>query len=345
MALSPSQLGDVPRILLRTPAQLAAAIPYLVGFCPVESLVLIGLAGESSSKVVVTMRVDLPARAYCHEAALAVVGYLTVAGADTAMLVVVTEHTDPRPRQDVLDALDAALEGAGVAVTEILLLRAGRWRSYLCEKPSCCPPEGTAIAVADAGALAAASVYTGRVVHASREDLVASLAAAVDTDADVDVDAVCRRLLARVVGERKGRGRTRVAVESRTRLSTAVQRRAEVCVALPLPELARMAAGLTDVLVRDWALCWVDGDLEHAAESLWVEMTRRVSGLLVAAPATLLAVHAYLRGDGVYARIALDRALDADPAYSFAGLLSEGLDKGIPPTALRAAVTAARSLA
>ncbi|MBA3524005.1 MAG: DUF4192 domain-containing protein, partial [Geodermatophilaceae bacterium] len=108
-------------------------------------------------------------------------------------------------------------------------------------------------------------------------------------------------------------------------------------------ELTRLAAGLTDVLVRDWALGWVDGALQHAAESLWVELTRHATGKLVAAPATLLAVHAYLRGDGAYARTALDRAQDADPEYPFACLLAQGLDQGVPPTALRAAIEASRT--
>lgn len=43
-------------------------------------------------------------------------------------------------------------------------------------------------------------------------------------------------------------------------------------------------------------------------------------------------------GNGAYARIALDRALASDPDYSFAVLLTEGLDRGVPPKALRAAL-------
>ncbi|MBA3524651.1 MAG: DUF4192 family protein, partial [Geodermatophilaceae bacterium] len=97
MAHSPTQLADVPRIRLRTPAQLAAAIPYLVGFPPVESLVLVGLAGESPH-VVVTMRIDLPEPEQCPSASEAMAGYLASAGADTALVVVATETAGRRPR-------------------------------------------------------------------------------------------------------------------------------------------------------------------------------------------------------------------------------------------------------
>ena len=54
-----------------------------------------------------------------------------------------------------------------------------------------------------------------------------------------------------------------------------------------------------------------------------------------AAPATLLAVWAWLRGDGAMANVALERALDSDPAYTFAGLLRAALDHCLPPAAVR----------
>jgi hypothetical protein len=64
---------------------------------------------------------------------------------------------------------------------------------------------------------------------------------------------------------------------------------------------------------------------------------------LDAAPATLLAVSAWLRGDGAMARIALDRALDSQPDYALAGLLSRGLDSGLNPRDLRGMVAATQA--
>ena len=54
---------------------------------------------------------------------------------------------------------------------------------------------------------------------------------------------------------------------------------------------------------------------------------------LVAAPATLLAFAAWRNGGGAIASIALDRALDADPAYPMARLLPDAIDNGLAPSA------------
>jgi hypothetical protein len=92
---------------------------------------------------------------------------------------------------------------------------------------------------------------------------------------------------------------------------------------------------LRDTRVRDRALGLALGEDAAAAEALWTECTRRAPAPLDAAPATLLAVSVWLRGDGAMANVALDRALDSDPAYSLAQLLRRGLDACLPPGDLR----------
>ncbi|WP_188959520.1 DUF4192 family protein, partial [Modestobacter marinus] len=52
-------------------------------------------------------------------------------------------------------------------------------------------------------------------------------------------------------------------------------------------------------------------------------------------PATLLAVSAWVRGDGALANVALDRALRSEPSYTFAGLLRSALDACLPPEEMR----------
>lgn len=64
----------------------------------------------------------------------------------------------------------------------------------------------------------------------------------------------------------------------------------------------------------------------------------RLVGLVVALPdewavaaLTVLAAYAWWRGDGALARVALDRALGADPGYRLAALLERMVDLGIRP--------------
>ncbi len=100
-------------------------------------------------------------------------------------------------------------------------------------------------------------------------------------------------------------------------------------------ETARILWGLRDVHVRDRALQLALGQDAAAAETLWTACTRRALPPLNAAPATLLAVSAWLRGDGAMANIALTRALAGDPRYRLARLLAQGLAACLPPAELR----------
>jgi len=95
-------------------------------------------------------------------------------------------------------------------------------------------------------------------------------------------------------------------------------------------DVARLALLLEDPAVRDFA--WAHTDSGPQSQQLWTEVTRRAETDQVPAPACLLAFAAFRSGDGVLARVALDRALDADPTYSLALLLSEVLRRGIHPS-------------
>jgi Domain of unknown function (DUF4192) len=103
-------------------------------------------------------------------------------------------------------------------------------------------------------------------------------------------------------------------------------------------ETAHILWGLRDVHVRDRALQFALGPDAAAAEVLWTACTRRAPAPLDAAPATLLAVSAWLRGDGAMANVALTRALDSDPGYRLAALLAQGLAECLAPAELRAMI-------
>jgi hypothetical protein len=76
---------------------------------------------------------------------------------------------------------------------------------------------------------------------------------------------------------------------------------------------------------------WIGGELAGAAEGLWLELVRRGVPPYAAAPAALLGLYAYGRGDGAFAGLCADRALASDPGYVLAGLIQEALDFGIAP--------------
>jgi hypothetical protein len=337
--------------------ELAAAVPHLLGFRPSESVVLISLGGRSGNRVGLTVRADIPPPAHAADLARALVRSIRTDSPSTVVVALVSEAPDeaevplavfrPRgglPHRPLLHELTAALTEAGLPLRDALLVRSGRWWSYDCAEPCCAPGRGTSLP-GGVTPLEAATVAAGHVVAADREALVARIAR-LDGPARTAMEAVTWR-----VGDRHSKAaladRDAAARRSWTTVLRAVHRCRPGPPDGPLPDrdVVRVLWALADLRVRDKALTLAVGDDAPAAEVLWTECTRRGPAPLDAAPATLLAVSAWLRGDGAMANVALERALDSRPTYSFAQLLAQGLAACLPPEQLREmiATTAAES--
>jgi hypothetical protein len=149
------------------PADLIEMVPYLLGFAPVESIVIVGI---TDSRVSVTARVDLTAGEHAVATALDRV----IAQSDTAISIAYTELPVPH-----------WLHQPQPALRDSLLVSDGRWYSLTCTDPTCCPPEGHAVP-ATPGVVAATAVSVGLAPAASRDDVAASLAPGEVTVAATD---------------------------------------------------------------------------------------------------------------------------------------------------------------
>jgi Domain of unknown function (DUF4192) len=329
-------------VRLSDPGELAAGLPSLIGFRPQESLVLVTLAGTTGGRVGLTVRVDLPPPAHGAAVARALADAVAREAPAAALVAVVSEAPDgpapggtgvDLPHRGLLREVVLALDARGTAVRESLLVRRGRWWSYECPHPCCAPGAGTPLPVGP-GQLEVASVVAGQVVAEDRSVLAARIAPPAYGGAAMA--EACLRAGEEHAAAVLARGRERVADEAWARLLAALDRmRPGGAPRLPDGEVARLAWGLCDVAVRDRALVLATGPDADLAEVLWTECTRRAPAPLDAGPATLLAVHAWLRGDGAMAGIALDRALASDPGYALAELLADGLRAFLPPEELR----------
>jgi hypothetical protein len=293
-------------------------------------------------RVGVTVRADLPPPGRGGPVAADLVDRLVRDGADAAIVAVVSEDGDlldgpggaGLPHRDLVHGLVLELSAADLPLHSALLVRGGRWWSFDCPHPCCAPGAGTPLPEG-VSQLAAAAVAEGMVVAEDREALAARLAPFPDDggavlDAVLGVGQACASRLLAV-------GPDRLADESWTAITDAVARlRPGTRGGLPAADAARVAWGLRDVVVRDKAIGLALGDDAAAAEQLWTECTRRMPPPLDTAPATLLALSAWLRGDGATAGLALRRARDGDPRYVLAALLETALDGGVPPATLRA---------
>jgi hypothetical protein len=333
--------GSPPyRVSLVDPGEIAAALPLLLGFRPRESVVLVSLTGPRGVRVGLTVRADIPAPEHAAALAAELTRRVRTDRPAAVLLLVVTDVDDPDPggghddlpHRALVHELTLALHRDRLPVRDALLVLAGRWWSYDCPSACCRPGRGTPLPVGTSE-LEAATVAAGVVVADSREELAARIA---PRPGAAPMSAVTRRVAAEAAARLAEIGADATAEESWTAVNAGLAH-SRAGTALSERALARILWGLRDIAVRDRAL-QLALDEDPAVDSLWTECVRRAPRRYVPAPATLLAVSAWLRGDGAMAGVALERALAADRGYRLAGLLRQALTSCVPPDQLRAIV-------
>jgi hypothetical protein len=313
---------------LRSPADVVVAIPYLIGFHPSESVVVLGCGGETGTYAI---RLDLTAKD-------ALVEHVAALVARRGSADVILAGYGPGDRvTTVVERVRDHLTRHGVRLREALRVEAGRFWSYLCADPICCPPEGTWVDTS-AGPVAAEATAGGLVALPDRRELE------------------------RMIEPSRGEGMRQATERAERRLATWAQiavnavpsRMIDEGVPLVLSLIDRARAGLspptdeeaawlgvllTSLRVRDEAWVRMDEESLTVHMHLWRNILRRVAPPYAAAPACLLAFAAWRAGEGALANIALDRALAADPYYSMARLLHELFISGLPPWSIPAGLT------
>ncbi|WP_345524104.1 DUF4192 domain-containing protein [Nocardioides conyzicola] len=295
----------------RTPEDILAVVPVVLGFEPTESLVMLTFGSDPPFHA----RVDLPDELdQVAEMAGLLVDPACRQRVPRVFLVAYSDRD--RFAEKALRMTARAFERSGVAVIDGLLTDGRRWS----------PVPGRAGVPADgvpydlsAHPFAAQAVYDGRVVHASRERLAATLTA------DRDLVARVVPALAALTGD------PAPALEEGAWARDLVLRHVRDRTAPADAEVARLLRGMLDLRVRDAA--WSPLCRERAREhvTFWTDVVRRAPDPMVAAPAALLAFAAWQAGQGALAWCAVDRCVEADPGYSLAGLVAEVLTRAVPP--------------
>ncbi|WP_328851272.1 DUF4192 domain-containing protein [Micromonospora globbae] len=316
------------RLPVTSISDLLAAVPYLLGFHPADSLVTIGLTGH---RITVAARADLPAPAtipdWVPQAVRQHLALLRNVDATTAILIGYGPATAVTP---VVDAITPHLHAAGITIFDTLRVTAGRYHSYQCQDPRCCPPDGVPFDPHYSPTTVHA-IVAGQTALPDRAALVASLAHTASTG----MTEASRRAQERALAAQISGGRAALIRAGRQAVGEAFARYAADA-ALTDDEVAWLAVLLADIAVRDHAgqATGQATGTEPWLLALWTDITRRADPAYAAAPATLLALTAWRHGQGALAAVALDRALAADPHYRLAHLVDHALRHGIPPTAL-----------
>lgn len=316
----------MPSITLTTPQDIIAAVPYLLGYYPSDSLVVIA---ATARRAVVMLRYELPAPAD-RDRADDLADHLTAAlaryQADEVALLGYGTVGQARP---VLTAAIAALSDL-LTIREALLVTGPRFWSLTCEQ--CCPPGGIEID-SPATALAAQLTARGLAPYPSRDAMLAAIEPVGGAAAQAMRSAVTRATTQlQPIGPGGPDGRHLAQLRE--------------LLAKPVPltdaDAARLIVLLANIRLRDeaWAITNVgDPDTQVA---FWADLTRRAPGRYAAPPASILAyAAACLAGNSTLARAATGRALAANPRYLMARIIQRMLDADIPPSRCRVRITAA----
>jgi hypothetical protein len=311
---------------LTSPHDLLAAIPFLIGYHPENSLVLVALKDDN---VGMAMRVDMPTD-IAPESYDLLASHFQREAADAALIVAyVDSESDP---EAVLINTSAALLRAGISIKESLIVSDGRYRSMLCHDSECCPPLGSPIPDIDSSRIAAEHVIAGHPMpFANVSGLVQSIAALpsameeswqsevrtfwIESDSEnlIDLQRDGATAVIDLAGEYvQGRG-----AEDRELV-------------------ARVIGRISDIQVRDYALGSHNDETADAYWQMWRELLLIAPRGFVAPIASIFAALAYERGEGALAHKALDRALADDERYSLALLLRRVFTAGWPPQSFSA---------
>ncbi|RSN04152.1 DUF4192 domain-containing protein [Nonomuraea sp. WAC 01424] len=316
--------APAPCLTLTSPADLLAAVPYLVGFHPEDSLIVIGLH-HGQAKVAARWNLPFPRGTLDPLTAL-----FDREGITEMVIVGYGRGEAVTPAVDEARLLATASD---IHVGEAIRAHEGRYWSYICDLPRCCPPEGTPYDPTTSQ-IAAEATVRGMVALPDRRALERTIAPATGP-----VRMAMRRATATAVAEVRARLTAATDLDTfahdyvtealtgvRAALTTHGGR-----LRLDDTEAARLGLALSVIRVRDEA--WT---MMHEAHlPLWKDLTRRLEPRFVPPAASLLAMAAWRTGDNILATIALERALTTDPHYSMANLLTHALQSLLSPDIVR----------
>ena len=285
---------------------LVAAVPYLLGFHPAESLVLVALRG---TRLVVTARVDLPDPERAGELVARAAQILDTQRCDGVLLLAFSDDED-YPVGYLLARLAQALAGV---VVDALVVRHAAWCSVF-------EPDGATEAVDAASPKVAEAVVAGLRALPSREGLADLARHGDDTLAESCTEAMLA-LIRSDPDDDELDARTAELLDAGLAGPLGEEAVAELAV------LAGTGAGQAAALGR------LTRDRASDLVGFWSSVVRRTPQPWAAGPLALLGMAAWVSGDGALQLICAERALAIDETEPLAHDLLDLNAAMVPPSA------------
>jgi len=297
------------------PANLLATVPYLLGFNPEKSLVIVAVKGQHD-QVVVSMTLDLPDKMEDLDATFMnnLKETLKRSGAD-GLVAIFYVDTSPQGLQSISELLMAEISSE-FHVRDILWVCDHKWASYLCSDES------------------------GRSVASKKSDLTNFL----------EITTVNQDLIPLIsqFARQKAKSEHNQTIEKWESTQFKFLTAPKAFKELDLKLYARLLLGLTDIPLRD-ALLAHHIDLAQIKEDPnqylfqiaqnWTQVAKVAPETFRPPICTCIAVFMWQAGEGILARSAIEFALAQDPQFHLAKLINNALDSGMPPWEFRDAFT------
>ncbi|MEU7903877.1 DUF4192 family protein [Actinoplanes sp. NPDC049118] len=180
------------KLKVSSPAELISAVPFLIGFHPADSLTVVAMRGP---EIAFAVRADLPELdAPADEAKAAVLHLASVVIRQQVQAVAIIGYGDKERVTPALLRVSDVFRRVGLVIIEELRVEDGRYWSFLCSDPACCPPQGQPCEPPDS-VVAAEATFAGAVALPSREMFAAQVTPVTGDDREAMTGATARAVL------------------------------------------------------------------------------------------------------------------------------------------------------
>jgi hypothetical protein len=329
--MTSTPLTPVTTLCARSPEDLLALVPVVLGFEPAESIVMLTFDAAHPFHA----RVDLPDDR-CDAAAVAdlLLDPAVRHRVGRVVLLLYSAEPDRRVVTDTWRALRRGCRTRRLDVVEALRVTPTRYHPLLGGDPRL-REQGVPYDPDDLAShpFRAQAVLDGRVTRRTRADLAAALAA--DADAVAAVSAAAARAPA-WPWEHDATAPPSALLAEGEWVEQVVDGHLDAGSVPDDAEAARLLRALTVTAVRDAAWSRVPRSRAREGVRLLTDLVRRAPDPWLPPVAALLAWAAWQSGEGALAWCALDRGDAVDPRYPLARTLAGALARAVPPSAVDA---------
>lgn len=310
-------------------AGLLAAIPYLVGFMPHNSLVLVAISLKTN-RVQLAIRIDLvgfQTDELLVKAEQALINAKANAQIDLILPVIYADSKWVNYRELISRLTKAQSEN--FEVRDGLWVNQSRYGSVLCENPECCPPDGYELA-SDSSKELFQLIAQGRAAMGNRNEILDFFTAKKANP----------KILVNLAKLNKAKSRAKSEA-----WEINLYNRVLVNLLHKDPKLNELAQAelilvTEEIALRDRLISEILNEVKNSQDALNLlnQIKLKTLDLVQSAPEdkakgvlTLVGLWHWQMGEAVWAEAAVNQALKLDPQYRLALLTLNALRSGLPP--------------